>query len=138
MTAPMLNLRPKNPKGGKRGVTEPQMIEALRKSGGNILAASQMLGITYGAVYQRIQNHPELAKIQIEASAMITDLAKHKVIKRIERDDWAAINLWLTTQAGWSKRTELTGKDGAPLPVANVKVTVEYVDATPGPEEDVI
>lgn len=129
MAASKLKLHPKNPRGGRRGLTEPQLIEALKKAGGNILAASQMLGVSDSAIRQRLRNHPELAAIQEEATAMVTDLATHKVIQRIQRDDWAAINLWLTTRAGWSRRTELTGKDGAPLPAQPVRVTVEYVDS---------
>ncbi len=134
---PGLALRPKNPNGGSRGLTEEQLVEALKKNGGNILAAAQALGVTDSAIYQRLANHPELKAIQEEASHKVTEMAKARVIKRIERDDWPAINLWLRTQAGWKERTELTGADGKPIQIQQaVHVTVEYVGAES--DEDVI
>lgn len=132
-----MKLRPANGKGGPRGLSDTQLVEALRKNGGNILAAAQALGVTDSAIYQRLSNHPELKAIQLEASSRVTELAKARVIKRIERDDWNGINLWLTTQGGWTKRSELTGADGAPLPAAVVNIQVTYVDARKD-EEDVL
>lgn len=133
-----LTLRPKG-KGGPRGVSEDQMAEALRKNMGIVSMAAAALGISDRAVYFRLANHPELAEIQAQAKNTVTDMAKAKVLKRIERDDWNAINLWLSTQAGWSRRTEVTGADGAPLPAQTVSITVNYVDPKPtGTEEDVI
>lgn len=129
-----LNLRPKG-KGGPRGLTDTQLAEALRKNVGNVLAAAQALGVTEGAIYQRLRHHPELAQIQADARDRVTDMAKARVLKRIERDDWPAINLWLTTQAGWTKRTELTGLDGAPLQPQKLDVTVSYVDPQPRADE---
>lgn len=127
-------LRPANGKGGPRGLSEGQIAEALDKTGGNVLAAAQALGVTDSAIYQRIANHPELGRIKDEAKARITDMATARVIKRIERDDWSAINLWLTTQAGWVRRSELSGPDGGPVPVAGaLHVTVEYVGAGEDP-----
>lgn len=130
-----LKLRPALGKGGPRGVSNEQMAEALRKNAGNVLMAANALGLTDSAIYQRLANHPELAEIKALAKAKVTDMAEARIMKRIERDDWNALNLWLTTQAGWTKRTELTGADGQELK-ASVAVTVSYVDAKPTEEDE--
>lgn len=137
MALAQIRLRPANGKGGPRGLSDAQLAEALRKNIGNVSAAAAALGVTEGAIYQRLRNHPELASIQADAKERVTDMAKARVLKRIERDDWPAINLWLTTQAGWTRRTELTGADGAPLPAANVSIQITYVEARKD-EEDVL
>lgn len=129
-------LRPKNPNGGPRGVTEEQLREALEKNGGNVLAAANALGVTDRGIYMRLKNHPELAAIKDEAKHRVTQMAEGKVIQRISRDDWPAISLWLTTQAGWSRRTELSGVDGAPLPAAQVTINVNYVE--PASDDEVL
>lgn len=131
-----LKLRPKG-NGGPRGVSDAQLAEALRKNIGNVSAAAAALGVTNGAIYQRLRNHPELAEIQADARDRVTDMAKARVLKRIERDDWSAINLWLTTQAGWTKTTNLAGPDGAPLQTApQVSIHVSYVAGAPEPEAE--
>jgi hypothetical protein len=135
-----LNLRPKG-RGGPRGLTEAQLEEALRKNAGNVMAAAVALGVSDAAIYQRLRNHPHLAEIKEDAKLRVTDMATANIMKRIQRDDWNATNLWLTTQAGWTKRTELTGEGGVPLQVAPaVHIHVNYVEGTPGPatEEDVV
>ncbi len=135
-----LNLRPKG-KGGPRGITEAQMAEALRKNVGNVLAAAQALGVTEGAVYQRLRNHPELAQIQADAQERVTDMVKARILKRIERDDWNAINLWATTKGGFVKQTAITNPDGSALtPAAPVSITVNYIGSKPATEaeEDVV
>lgn len=131
-------LKPKNPNGGSRGLTDAQLVEALKKNAGNILMAANALGVTDSAIYQRLANHPELAAIQAEMKSKVTEMAKAKIMKRIERDDWNALNLWLTTQAGWTKTTNLAGADGAPLQMAPaVNITVNYIGSGE-PETEVL
>lgn len=131
-----LNFR-KSAKGGPKGISDAQLAEALRKNVGNVLAAAQALGVTTGAIYQRLRSHPELAEIQADAKERVTDMAKARILKRIERDDWNAINLWLTTQAGWTKTTNLAGADGAPLQLApSVAITVNYVGGALEPQAE--
>lgn len=133
-----LNLRPANGKGGPRGVSNEQMAEALRKNAGNVLLAANALGVTDSAIYHRIANHPDLGAIKAEAKAKVTDMAEARIMKRIERDDWNALNLWMTTQAGWTKKTELTGPDGAALQLAPaVNISVNYVGGEK-PEAEVL
>lgn len=112
------------------------MAEALRKNVGNVLAAAQALGITTGAIYQRLRNHPELVEIQADAKERVNDMVKARILKRIERDDWNALNLWATTQMGWAKQTALANPDGSPLSVAPaVSITVNYISGTPAETE---
>lgn len=139
MSGLKLKLRPAGGKGGPRGVSNEQMAEALRKNAGNVLLAANALGVTDSAIYQRIANHPELGAIKAEAKAKVTDMAEARIMKRIERDDWNALNLWMTTQAGWVRRQEVTGADGAPLQLApTVAITVNYVGGVPEAEPEVI
>lgn len=134
-----LNLRPKG-RGGPRGVSEAQLEEALRKNAGNVMAAAVALGVSDQAIYQRLRNHPHLAEIKEDAKLRVTDMATANIMKRIQRDDWNATNLWLTTQAGWVKRTELTGPDGQGLAPPAITINIGYVGAAPEPkaEEEVI
>lgn len=122
---------------GPKGITENMIAEALRKNAGNVLGAAQALGITDGAIYARIRNHPHLGVIQQEAKERVTELCKARILKRIERDDWPAIKLWMTTQAGWATQTALQNPDGTPLAVSmpEVHFHVTYVGEKPEGED---
>ncbi len=101
-----------------------------------VLAAAQALGVTHGAIYQRLKNHPELAEIQQDAQDRVTDMVKARILKRIERDDWNAINLWATTKGGFIKQTAVSNPDGSPLQAAPaVHIHVSYVGDAPTVED---
>lgn len=124
-------------KRGPKGVSEGQIAEALRKNAGNVLAAANALGISDNAVYKRVASHPELAAIKADAKNRVTEMATGHIMQRIQKNDWPAIYLWMTTQAGWTKRTELSGPGGEALQIAPVTINVAYIGSPyPKPEED--
>lgn len=131
-----LKLRPKG-NGGPRGVSEAQLVEALKKNVGNVMAAAQSLGISDAAIYQRLRNHPELAQIRKDAEERLTDIAESHLYKAVNRGEWDKVRWWLDRKGkdrGYVTRSELANPDGSALlpPVVNIAVT--YV----GPEEDVV
>lgn len=122
-------------KPGPKGISDSQLAEALRKNVGNVLAAAQALGVTDGAIYQRLRNHPELKAIQEDAKERVTDMVKARILKRIERDDWNAINLWATTQGGFVKQTAISNPDGTAVVIpAAIQINVTYQGGKPDDE----
>ncbi len=65
-----------------------------------------------------LEKYPELQKLVNDERETIVDLAENKLLAALNRDDMRAILFVLETMGkgrGWSKRTEVTGADGAPF-----------------------
>jgi hypothetical protein len=75
------------PKGWK---TNPEFIEAIRKSGALIAPIAKMLGCSREHVEMRIASSPALQKAVRETTADINDLAQAAIITAINNGDAAA------------------------------------------------
>lgn len=121
-------------------ISDEQLWEALRKSGGLVSFAAQALGVSYQAVYQRVHGKPEWDAIISEAREQITDIAEAGLLKNVRAGKMDALRFWLTYQAkqrGYVARTEVTGADGQALAVQQtVAITVQYVNALPAPKDE--
>ncbi len=99
-------------------VTKAQIKQALRKSGGIISQAAQKLGIARESLWERIQNHSDLKKVQEEAREAVTDMAESVIVKAIADGDIDTARWFLARigkHRGYTERQEITGPDGGPL-----------------------
>ena len=118
----------------RKKVTDKQLIEALRKSGGIISLASREIerqwgiSITQSGISHRIAKDPKLQEEIKEITETVKDLAESKLIKAINRGSLTAIIFYLKTKAkdrGYNERQEISGPDGKAPVIANVSPKVQ-------------
>jgi len=71
---------------------------ALRATGGFTTYAAKKLGVTYQAIYARIQKSPQLQRTLLEIRESYLDLSEHKLIQKIKDEDLGAIIWYLKCQ----------------------------------------
>lgn len=140
------------PATGPKNISEAHLRAAMRRHAAIPALVARELGCDRTNVTKRIARSASLQALKAEIEAEIEDLADGVIVDTLGRRDGAARpTKEAQNMARWMKdhklraqgvlmRLEHTGKDGAPIPVASVRVMVEYVDAPPGheTEEDVI
>jgi hypothetical protein len=67
--------------------TDKEVIEALQNTHGIITQAANKLGIGRSCLRNRINAHPELYKIMMEAREEIIDLAESVMIQKLQSGD---------------------------------------------------
>lgn len=112
------------------GKSVTQIAAALQASGGNVSEAARQLGCTRRAIEKRIVKSTELAAILADERESLADIAEAELLKAIKRGEIAAIIYALKAspaakKRGWGERTEITGKDGEPIPISIVKMPVD-------------
>ncbi len=109
-----------------------QVEDAIRKSAGNVTAAARGLGVGRTALHARIAKSPELQRILQEERESLVDMAESALRAEVLDRNMTAV-IWTlkaspeAKRRGWGERTEVTGKDGAPLTIAIVNVDVDKV-----------
>lgn len=76
------------------------------------------LGCSRQTLENYLMRYPELREILAQERETIIDLAESKLVEAVEQGETRAVMFVLETMGkgrGWSKRTEITGADGAPL-----------------------
>ena len=108
-----------------------QIEEALRANGGFISYAAKSLGITYQAVWNRIQKCPKLRQSYEEIRESYLDLAESKLLVKIREGDLGAICFFLKCQGkkrGYIERP-VGGDDGSYIPKPQpVSVIIQVQD----------
>jgi hypothetical protein len=132
---------------GPKGITNAALKRALRKHGGVYLLAAQELGCDRSNVAHRVARSPDLQKLLADIEEEFGDLAEGVIkstmtIRENGKPTKAAQGMakWYADRKlrdrGFVTRSEVTGKDGAPLPSGpNVRIVLEYAD--PKPEGEV-
>jgi hypothetical protein len=114
--------KPKNQLRAQR-ITIAQIEKALKDNNGVATFAAKALGISYSTMRRRIRAHPKLREIQEGETEKILDVAEHQLFKQIAQGSIAAIIFFLKTKGkhrGYIERGEITGKDGAPIELADM------------------
>jgi predicted transcriptional regulator len=112
--------------------TIEQCAEALRKSGGFASGAAKMLGISEGALSQRIKKSEKLRQVKTEIEEFYLDLAETKLIAKIRNEDLGAICFYLKCkgkQRGYVERQEITGANGSPITAKNINIEMTEEEA---------
>lgn len=92
--------------------------EAITGSRGIKVAIAQRLGCSRQTLDSYLLRFPDLNALLADERDSIIDLAESKLLKAVNAEDWRAVQFVLETLGkgrGWSRRTEVTGADGAPL-----------------------
>lgn len=125
------------------------MKAALRKSAGVFSLAARELGCDRANVKQRVDRSPELQEFVANIHREIEDLADSVIIDAMNEKVAGSTRPTKEARAmaRWFKghqlrmqgfTLKLANADGSPLQIAPVEVTVTYVDATPGPDDEEI
>ena len=79
--------------------TADEMIEALVHNQGIISYAALELGCTYNTLWIRIRDNPKIKEAMLLAKKTVTDLAKKRLLEKIDKGESWAVQFWLKTQA---------------------------------------
>lgn len=101
-------------------LTVDQIEDGLRKAGGFISYAAKMLGVTAGAITQRVQASKRLQTALKEIKDNHLDLCESKLLKKINAEDLGAICFYLKCQGksrGYYEKmkNEISGPDDGPI-----------------------
>lgn len=112
----------------KRGrkVSDAAIASEIVMQFGNVSAVARVLKMRRGAVLDRINTSANLTLILEENREGIIDDSEMNMFKAVKVGDLTASKFILATigkNRGYGTRTELTGIDGAPIPIA---ATVTY------------
>lgn len=91
---------------------------AVDGSKGIISVIARRLGCSRQTVYNYMERYPEFKELIDDEREEIIDLAEFKLLKHVNAGELRAILFVLESlgkNRGWSKRTEVTGADGAAL-----------------------
>lgn len=98
--------------------TKEAFTKAIEGSRGIKTEIARRMGCTRQTVDNALARWPELREMLKDERESIVDLAESKLLNAVANDDMRAILFTLETlgkERGWSKRTEVTGADGAAL-----------------------
>jgi AcrR family transcriptional regulator len=91
---------------------------AIKDSFGVKAIIAKKVGCSRQTLDNAIERWPELGLMIAEENTNIVDIAESKLMTQVEAGDMRAVLFTLETKGkdrGWSRRTEVTGKDGAAL-----------------------
>jgi hypothetical protein len=114
-------------RGGRKGITDEQIIKALFKSGGIVAQAARALGVRRDSLAARIKNSTRLLEAELEAVERVLDLAESTLIKGIKSGDQQSARWFLDRKGGkrgYRHRVEHAGPGGGAIPVANTNVGI--------------
>lgn len=103
---------------GTKRYSRAAIKKAITNSRGIKTAICQRLECSRQTLDNYLKRYPDLAALVNAERETIVDLAETKLLKALQGEDMRAILFVLETMGkgrGWSKRTEITGADGAPF-----------------------
>lgn len=109
-------------------------MDALRDMKGQVYLAAKQLDCSHTAIYNYVNEYPEVAAIKEYYDEETTDIAVLKLRDAILSNEPWAIKMQLMTKGkkrGYVERTELTGADGEAM-----KHTIKFVEIVNGSVED--
>jgi hypothetical protein len=124
--------RVRQDKKPQRNPSVAQVEDAIRKAAGNVTAAARGLGVGRTALHRRIARSAQLQQALQEERESLVDMAESALRAEVLDRNMTAV-IWTlkaspeAKRRGWGERTEVTGKDGAPLTIAIVNVDVDKV-----------
>jgi len=99
---------------GKRGqpekVSHDQIAEALRKSGGMITRAAELLHVDTSTISKRVSRSPKLQEIRTKVKMDTIEILESVLIEKAKGGDLGAICFYLKCQGkdqGWVERQEM-------------------------------
>lgn len=103
-------------------LTKQHAIEALQATGGNVSAAARALGVTRQTLYNKINQHEDVAEILDEARHELVDIAEDQLKTLVRKGNMTAVAFTLNNspeakRRGWGPRQEVAGVEDKPLNV---------------------
>jgi len=112
-------------------LTIKQIDDGIRATGGFLTYTAKKLGVTYNAIYARIQKSPQLQRTQAEIQESYLDLGEHSLIKKMKDEDLGAICFFLKCKGrgrGYQEKApENNQEDQKAQPI---KVVIQVEDAS--------
>jgi hypothetical protein len=113
---------------GKTKYTNEQIIAALKSTKGFVSFAAKKLGCNPGTIHRRAAKCRSVRRALRNERDLQLDFAETKLLAAIDAGEAWAICFFLKCQGkdrGYVERAEVTGRDGGPLAVKEVKLTDE-------------
>lgn len=101
------------------------MIEAIRKTKGLVTLAAKSLGCDPDTIRNYARRYKSVSAAIREQRESVTDIAEASLFTAIQQGCAWAVCFYLKTQGrerGYVERRELTGAEGAPIPIAIIEV----------------
>lgn len=110
-----------------------EIDKALRATGGFVTYAAKKLGVTYNAVYARIQKSPQLQRTLKETKESYLDLAEHSLITLMKDGNLGALAFYLKCQGKGRGYIENPKDTAVETPQAQpTKIIIEVEDGRKG------
>lgn len=113
-------------------VSKKALIQAIKGSGGIVSNVARKLGISWSTAEIHINKYPEAISAFKDEKEAILDMAENELFKKVKAGSEPMIKYILSTKGkerGYTERTEVTGKDGAPVSVNLSHLTDEQLEA---------
>ncbi len=94
------------------------MVAALRQTKGMVYDAADIVGCHADTIYERAKSSQEVKEAMKRERGKFVDKCQRKLDEAVEAGEPWAIQMGLRTlgkDRGFTERSEVTGKDGAPL-----------------------
>lgn len=91
-------------------LTKEQVEHAIKKTAGNISACARELGVARNTVYNKIEQHAELAQLLADTREELVDIAESALRREVINGNITAIIFTLKTQGrtrGYIEKQEL-------------------------------
>lgn len=108
---------------GKKPRTK-MILDALTRTGGNVSATAQVLGVTRRSVYMWMAKDPKLREAQEDAKESLIDMAENKLFQAVKNGDMTAIIFTLKTigkERGYMERQQLDFGKEADITISYTK-----------------
>jgi hypothetical protein len=104
----------------RKGISSDKIIKVFESTGGMVAESAHKLGISYQAIYKRMNNDEAIRTALEDIREKNIDKAESKLMILVEKGNLGAICFYLKCQGkhrGWVEtlRQEHTGKDGGPI-----------------------
>lgn len=112
------------------------VVAALRKTVGNFSLAAALLGRPRAGLVAFVRSNREVLEVYVDLRETVIDAIEDKVLVSAMAGDGPNARFVLSTLGktrGYSQRTELTGAEGGPIAVSEIRHTI--IDAKPIPED---
>lgn len=115
----------------KQRFTPKQVADALIETRGMVFLAAKRLGCTDDTIYNYAKRYKAVGDALRQQRGQFVDMAELKLWNAVNEGEAWAVQFALRTlgkERGYVERSEVTGKDGAPLVITSI-VAVKPEDA---------
>lgn len=107
-------------------ISKGAIKEAVERYDGNVSAIARAFGVTRNTIYKYCrERYPDLWELIEDKREEWLDDIEAELVKKAKRGDTTAQIFFLKTQGksrGYTERSEITGADGGPLSVSQIKI----------------